>query len=60
MVLRPIDLFMSGRFGRKNDKGKESEKLMASGVMESSTIQQDTQERVYFSKIHLVWFGRLI
>ena len=50
---------MSGRFGRKTDKGKESEKLVASGVMESSTIQHDTQERVYFSKIHLVWFGRL-
>ena len=52
--LPPINLFGSGRFGRKVDKDKDSEKVVASGVVDTSTIQHDTQERVCFLKLCLV------
>ena len=50
----PINLWGAGRFGRKDDKEKDSEKMMPSEVVDSSTIQDDTQERVYFSKLFLI------
>ncbi len=53
-ILAPINLFGSGKFGKKGDKGKESETEMASEVVDASTIQHDTKERVYFSKLLLV------
>ena len=58
--LPPINLFGSGRFGKKDDKDKDSKVVMAGEVVDASTIQHETQERVYFSKLLLVWVVKLI
>ena len=59
-ILAPINLFGSGKLGKKGDKDKESETEMAGEVVDASTIQHDTKERVHFSKLLLVWVVRLI
>ena len=58
-----MNLLKTGRFGKKDDKGKNSEKVKASGVVDASVAQDDTQERVFSSfciKLSLFWVVRLI